>query len=96
MTAVVFTEVTRTCIACPSQWDLVSSDGRQWYGRYRNGYGTLHLAPNDDVDWDYPAGHFDTGDNGGALTIGEFVDLLGADWQLSPDIDRDDLPEGWS
>ena len=33
----------RTCIACPSQWDIWTVDGKYIYGRYRWGHFTLTL-----------------------------------------------------
>jgi hypothetical protein len=35
----------RTCIACPSQWDIWLEDGRQLYARYRFGYFYLAESP---------------------------------------------------
>ena len=35
----------RTCIACPSQWDIYVEDGRQLYARYRHGYFYLAEQP---------------------------------------------------
>ena len=36
--------MVRTCIACPSQWEGLTADGRQWYGRYRGSHGSLQVG----------------------------------------------------
>lgn len=38
----------RTCIACPSQWEGVCSDGRHIYIRFR--WGTLTFGLGDTID----------------------------------------------
>ena len=41
-------ELTRTCIACPSQWDAKLDDGRWAYLRFRFGNFTMNVG--DDVE----------------------------------------------
>jgi hypothetical protein len=36
--------LTRTCIACPSQWDAETWDGEQVYARYRYGYLSVRMG----------------------------------------------------
>jgi hypothetical protein len=45
------TEITKTCSACPSQWEGKIEDGRMFYARYRWGYLSLELSdkPTNDV-----------------------------------------------
>jgi len=38
MSTLLITELTHTCLACPSQWEGRLSDGRPLYIRYRWGY----------------------------------------------------------
>ncbi len=40
--------LTRTCLACPSQWEGTTIDGQVFYGRYR--WGTLTLGFGKDLD----------------------------------------------
>lgn len=43
--------LTQTCIACPSQWDGETDDGRPVYIRYRHGYGHLEVAGSPVLEW---------------------------------------------
>jgi hypothetical protein len=38
------TNLERTCIGCPSQWQGHLEDGRMFYGRYRWGHLTVRLS----------------------------------------------------
>lgn len=40
--------LTKTCLACPSQWDGVLEDGRAIYARYR--HGALSVGIGDDPE----------------------------------------------
>ena len=45
-------ELSRTCLACPSQWRGKLDDGRDLYIRYRNGYLTCGAGRTfDDAVW---------------------------------------------
>lgn len=41
MTGRIITKLTKTCGACPSQWDAEDSDGKVYYIRYRFGHLTV-------------------------------------------------------
>jgi hypothetical protein len=45
---IVVTQLTRTCDACPAQWEGLVSDGRHVYVRYRWGY--LSVRVSEDVN----------------------------------------------
>jgi hypothetical protein len=47
--AIRITRAVQTSIACPSQWDLWTSDGSYFYARYRHGCGELHQY--EDENW---------------------------------------------
>lgn len=46
------TELTKTCEACPAQWEGRTNDGRTVYVRYRWGYLSVRVSeqPTDNVD----------------------------------------------
>lgn len=48
MTRIV--RLVQTCVACPSQWDGWTDDGRRIYIRYRWGYGSVSIAAPGDGD----------------------------------------------
>jgi hypothetical protein len=65
--------LTLTCAACPTQYDVMLTDGRQLYFRYRFAHWRLHL--------DGPAGpsvgaHLDRGHYDGWLDDDEVRDIL--------------------
>jgi hypothetical protein len=39
--------LSRTCCACPSQWEGSFYDGRFFYARYRNDIFKAYIAPNE-------------------------------------------------
>ena len=42
--------LTRTCYACPSQWEGVTDDNRQVYIRYRHGSLSVSVGESGDED----------------------------------------------
>jgi hypothetical protein len=48
------TSIRRTCIACPSQWEGVSDDGRTVIIRYRHGYLSVsYMNPSESENCRY-------------------------------------------
>lgn len=41
---IVVATARRTCMMCPSQWDVVSHEGVMYYVRYRWGHLTIHMG----------------------------------------------------
>lgn len=41
-------EIMQTCRACPSQWEGYTEDNRQIYVRYRWGYLSVRVGPEND------------------------------------------------
>ena len=54
MSAIIVTELVKTCNACPAQWDGKTSDGGDLYIRYRWGY--LRVDLNGETIWGAPVG----------------------------------------
>lgn len=52
-------EVTKTCEACPAQWEGVTDDGRSVYVRYRHGYLLVTASA--------PGGSMDEAIDGGVI-----------------------------
>jgi hypothetical protein len=48
ITVLKLVALTKTCIACPSQWEGTLEDGRTIYVRYR--YGDLSVGVGDDIN----------------------------------------------
>lgn len=42
-------ELTKTCFACPSQWDAKLEDGRWAYIRFRHGHFTARVGETSDT-----------------------------------------------
>lgn len=50
LSPIVVKEYNRTCIACPSQWDIYTENGKYIYARYRGGILSLEIADSEE-DW---------------------------------------------
>lgn len=71
----------RTCIACPSQWDIWTVDGKYIYGRYRWGHFTLTLdafEPNEKFIYEEYTGDSFGGDMSDEEMMEKTKDIL--DW----------------
>jgi len=44
-------QFTKTCFACPSQWECLTEDGKYVYIRYRNGYLRTGIADSEEKFW---------------------------------------------
>lgn len=82
--------VVETCMACPSQWDAWTADGRYLYLRYRWGRGTVDEYDSpDDTTWPHvPDGlvaSFGEASyhGGGEISLEEFCERAGL--VLAPD-----------
>jgi len=66
----------RTCIACPSQWEGKTEDGRVIYIRYRHGYFSIGLGKTlDEAVWDdFYEAELDVG-GGGWMTEDELREV---------------------
>jgi len=42
---------TKTCFACPAQWECLTDDGKYVYIRYRNGYLRAGIADSEEKFW---------------------------------------------
>lgn len=78
---VIITRATKTCEACPAQWDAYDADGRYWYLRYRHGRGSAERQPcPDTATWtdNAPEISFAHGDRlDGTMDLETFCDLAG-------------------
>ena len=50
---ITITKITRTCFACPSQWEAEDDQGKRYHIRYRWGDLSIHeIDINDRLSWD--------------------------------------------
>jgi hypothetical protein len=47
----ILTDIVQTCVACPSQWDARTTDGRKAYVRYRHWGLTVEITEHDGSKW---------------------------------------------
>lgn len=74
-------KITKTCDACPSQWDIELIDGTTKYGRLRHGW--LYFGQPGEVEWETSEG-----DLGGFMWTKDVIPYLRkAGYEVDDDVE---------
>lgn len=74
LTDIKVATLIQTCSACPSQWDLITESGKEFYIRYRWGNLSVSMRDHGDYNLIYSRRHGDSCD--GLMSSSELIKIL--------------------